>query len=463
MSEFDLLVIGSGPSGQRAAIQAAKLGKRVAVIEQRAVVGGVTAHTGTIPSKTLREAVLYLSGWRQKGFYGQGYRVKEAITIEDLIHRLELTVQQQIEIIQHQLHRNGVAVVEGQAKFVGPHELLVENGSDAEIHLKGEKIIVATGTIPRRPDNIPFDDRLVIDSDGILNMDRVPRSLTVVGAGVIGIEYASILSALDIKVTVIDGRDSMLGFLDEEIVDELKHDLRDRGITLRLGEQVDRVDITANDKIIAHLASGKRVSSELMMVAAGRHGATDSLELDAAGLGADASGRLKVDQQFQTAVPHIYAVGDVIGFPALASTSAEQGRRAACHALKLPVQTTTESFPFGIYAVPEISTVGKTEHELKADGIPYEIGIARLRETARGQIMGLRQGVLKLLFGLEEPRPLLGVHIIGEGATELVHIGQSVLSLGGGLGYFLETVFNYPTLAEAYKIAALDAHNRIGH
>lgn len=461
MESVDLAVIGSGPSGQRAAVQAAKLGKRVVVIEQSTVVGGVTAHTGTIPSKTLREAVLYLSGWRQRGFYGQTYQVKDAITIDDLIHRLQLTVQQQIQVIQHQLHRNGITILEGAGSFVDANTLQIVDQRGIETRLHAKHIIVATGTIPRRPDNIPFDDRVILDSDAILELDRIPRSLAVIGAGVIGTEYATIFCTLDTKTTLIDGREDMLGFLDAEIVDELKHDMRNRGITLRLGESVKRVERSPEGRAITVLESGKRVTSDLVMVAAGRQGATAELGLAQAGLETDTAGRLSVNENYQTKVPHIYAVGDVIGFPALASTSAEQGRRASCHAFGQGVQGTCENFPFGIYAVPEISTVGATEHQLRSDGIAYEIGIARLRETGRGHIMGLQEGMVKLLFGLDDNKPLLGAHIIGEGATELIHIGQSVISLNGGLNYFMETVFNYPTLAEAYKIAALDAWNRI--
>jgi NAD(P) transhydrogenase len=460
MQHFDMLIIGSGPGGQRAAIQAAKLGKKVAVVERREIVGGVTAHTGTIPSKTLREAVLFLCGWREKGFYGRNYRVKSDITVDDLMQRLTATTKQQIEIVQHQLMRNGVTVLNGAASFVDANTVRLVDVAGHETLCRATIIVVATGTVPTRPADIPFDDERIIDSDGILGLKEIPRTMAVIGAGVIGVEYATIFSALDTKITVIDGRSTMLDFVDTDIVDAFRHDLQDRGIALRLGEEVDRVEKRADGRAVTHMKSGRRVVADLVMVAAGRVGATGDLELGRAGLTADDRGRLKVDEHLRTDVPHIYAVGDVIGFPALASTSAEQGRKAACHAFGIQADGTADLFPFGIYAVPEISIVGRTEQQLRSKGVPFESGVARFRETARGQIQGGNEGMLKLLFGLEDQR-LLGVHILGEGATELIHIGQAVMAHGGGLDYFINSVFNYPTLAEAYKTAALDAWNRI--
>jgi NAD(P) transhydrogenase len=460
METFDLLVIGSGPGGQRAAIQAAKLGKRAAVIERREIVGGVTAHTGTIPSKTLREAVLYLCGWREKGIYGRSHRVKADITAGDLLERLHITVRHEIEIIQHQLSRNGVQVISGLAKFLDPHTVQVTNATGHTADYRAKAIVIATGTVPHRPSNIPFDDETIIDSDGLLQIKTIPRSMVVIGAGVIGVEYATIFSALDARITLIDSRDTILDFVDGDIVDEFKHDLQSRGIQLRLGEDVERVEKAPDGRVVTHLKSGKRICSDLLMAASGRMGATADLDLDKAGLAADNRGRLTVELTYQTAVPHIYAVGDVIGFPALASTSAEQGRLAACHAFAASEEGATEYFPLGIYSVPEISVVGKTEQQLRKEGIPYETGVARMRETARGQIQGVQEGLLKLLFGLKDHK-LLGAHIVGEGATELIHIGQAVLAHGGTLEYFVGAVFNYPTFAEAYKIAALDAWNRV--
>ncbi len=457
--QYDLLVIGSGPGGKRAAIQAAKLGKKVAIIEGRRVVGGVTVHTGTIPSKTLREAVLYLTGWTQRGLYGHSYRLKQHLTVDDLMQRLEITIRNEVTVIESQLARNGVGTIKGWASFVDANTIEVAPPEGDTMRYTADRIVIAVGTSPARPATVPFDDETIIDSDGILKIKKIPRNLTIVGAGVIGVEYASIFSAMDVHVTLIDGRPNMLEFLDREIVDTLTHGLRNRGVTLRLGEQVKEINKSA-EGIEISLESGKKIRSDLVMYAAGRTGCTAGLKLENAGLDADSRGRIKVDKNFATAVPNIYAVGDVIGFPSLASTSMEQGRVAACHAFGKPAPSVPEHFPFGIYSIPEISMVGATEHELTAANIPYEVGIARFRETARGQILRLEEGMLKLLFSLED-RKLLGVHIIGEAGTELVHIGQAVLSLGGTLEYFVNTVFNYPTLAETYKIAALDAYNKM--
>lgn len=457
--QYDLLVIGSGPGGKRAAIQAAKLGKKVAIIEGQRVVGGVTVHTGTIPSKTLREAVLYLTGWTQRGLYGHSYRLKQHLTVDDLMQRLEITIRNEVTVIESQLARNGVGTIKGWASFVDPHTIEVTPPEGDTLRYTADRIVIAVGTRPSRPASVPFDDATIIDSDGILKIRKIPRNLTIVGAGVIGVEYASIFSAMDVHVTLIDGRPNMLEFLDREIVDTLTHGLRNRGVTLRLGEQVKEINKSA-EGIEIKLESGKQIRSDLVMYAAGRTGSVEGLKLENAGLEADNRGRIKVDKNFATTVPHIYAVGDVIGFPSLASTSMEQGRVAACHAFNKAAPSVPEHFPFGIYSIPEISMVGATEHELTAANIPYEVGIARFRETARGQILRLEEGLLKLLFSLED-RKLLGVHIIGEAGTELVHIGQAVLSLGGTLEYFVNTVFNYPTLAETYKIAALDAYNKM--
>ncbi len=461
MEKFDFIVIGSGPAGQRAAIQAAKLGRSVLLVEDHFRIGGACVHTGTIPSKTLREAVLYLSGWRQRGFYGRSYRVKERITIEDLIQRLDITVRHEIEMLQHKMYRNYVTTRAGRAVFTDPHHIRIQrDGEDGEI-AAGDVILVATGSRPARPPNVSFDAVNVVDSDHLLQMKTLPRNLVVVGAGVIGMEYASMLNALDIGVTVVDGRTDVLSFLDREIVDEFVHHLRDRGVKLRLGETVDSVEDIDENHVMVHLKSGKRVRADMALFASGRVSNTDGLGLEHAGVAVDERGRIAVDEHFRTEVAHIYAAGDVIGFPALASTSMEQGRHAACHAFGGPLlEIREELFPYGIYAVPELSVVGRTEEELRANGVPYESGIARFRETSRGHILGLREGLLKLLFHLETRR-LLGVHIVGEGATELIHIGQAVLAHEGSLDYFVNAVFNYPTLAEAYKIAALDALNKM--
>ena len=460
MHQFDFLIIGSGPAGQRAAIQAAKLGKRVALVERDAEVGGVSLHTGTIPSKTLREAVLYLTGWDQRGLYGRGYRLKKNLTIDDLMQRLHVTLKHETEVIENQLFRNVVAVFTGVASFLDPHHVRVDCPNGDVEEFEAEKILLAVGSRPIRPESVPFDEKTVIDSDGILSLQKLPRSMIVVGGGVIGVEYASIFSTMDVEVTLIDGRDHLLSFLDGEIVDELVHHMRDNGVILRLGETVAGVEHNGDGQVVATLGSGKRLHADLVLYAAGRIGCTLALKLENAGLRADERRRLRVNENFQTTVPHIYAAGDVIGFPALASTSAEQGRYAACHAFGQESPHRSTHFPLGIYSVPEISMIGTSEQELTTKKIPYEVGVARLRETARGQIMGLEEGILKMLFGLADRR-LLGVHILGQGATELIHIGQAVLILEGTLDYFLENVFNYPTLAEAYKIAALDAWNRL--
>ncbi|HWU18855.1 MAG TPA: Si-specific NAD(P)(+) transhydrogenase [Devosia sp.] len=461
MEHYNLVVIGSGPAGRRAAIQAAKLGKSVLVVENRLRLGGVSVHTGTIPSKTLRETVLNLSGWRERGFYGLAYRVKKDIEGKDLGARLRMTLDYEIEVLEHQFARNGVRTFGGMAKFTDANHVTVIDHAGEDHTFGFDFAVIAVGTAPYRPANIPFNDHSVLDSDSLVHEPRVPRSLTVVGAGVIGMEYATIFSALDVPVTLIEPKENYLDFIDREIIEEFTHDLRKRGMTIRLGAKVDKVELDEQGWAIATLTDGRRVRSDMLLYAAGRVGATANLGLDACGVIPDDRGRLKVDPAtFQTQVPNIYAAGDVIGFPSLASTSMEQGRIAALHAFGASMPPAPQFFPYGIYAVPEISTVGLTEQQVRAAGTPYECGVARFRETSRGHIMGLQSGMMKMIFALDT-RKLLGVHIVGEGATELIHIGQAVLNLGGTLDYFVENTFNYPTLAEAYKIAALDAWNRM--
>lgn len=460
MEKFDLFVLGTGPAGQRAAVQAAKLGKTVGICERREVVGGVCINTGTVPSKTFREAVLYLSGLTQKRMYGYGYAVKEKITIEDLLFRCDSVVKREIEVIRAQMRRNGISLLTGAASFVDPHHLTV-TGALSTVAVEADKILIATGTTPAPPPGVPVDGESVIDSDGILTLKSLPKSLTVVGAGVIGVEYASMFAALGVHVTIIDKRPRLLEFLDGEITEALQYTLRSMDCTLRLGEDVASVAVEAPHRAVAILKSGKKIVSELVLYSIGRLGATGELNLAAAGLAADDRGRLKVNAHYQTDVPHIYAAGDVIGFPSLASTSLEQGRLASCHAFGAPCRSMPELFPFGIYAIPEISMVGRTEQDLTAAGIPYETGLAHYREIARGAILGDDTGLLKLLFH-RETRKLLGVHIIGTAATMLVHIGQAVLAFDGTIDYFIDTVFNYPTFAECYKVAALDGQNKLG-
>ncbi|MDK1492279.1 Si-specific NAD(P)(+) transhydrogenase [Sinorhizobium sp. 7-81] len=462
MNQFDLIVIGSGPAGRRGAIQAAKLGKKVLVIEQGKRVGGVSVHTGTIPSKTLRETALNLSGWRERGFYGRSYRVKQEISAEDLRRRLIITLNHEVEVLEHQFARNRVQHIRGRASFVDPTTIEVVKEDGESIPVSATSILLAVGTKPFRPDYIPFDGKTVVDSDELLDIEELPRSLVVIGAGVVGIEYATIFSALDTQVTVIDPKTTMLDFIDKEIVEDFIYQLRDRNMKLNLSQKAEKVERLEDGKVLLTLDNGRKITTEMVLFAAGRIGATDALNLPAAGLEADSRGRLKVNPEtFQTSVPNIYAAGDVVGFPSLASTSMEQGRVAARVAVGAIAKEPQKYFPYGIYAVPEISTCGLSEEEVKERGIPYECGIARFRETSRGHIMGLDSGLLKMIFSLKTRR-LLGVHIIGEGATELVHIGQAVLNLKGTVEYFVENTFNYPTLAEAYKIAGLDAWNRMG-
>jgi NAD(P) transhydrogenase len=460
MHDYDLIVIGSGPAGRRAAVQAAKLGKSVLVIDRGRRVGGVSVHTGTIPSKTLRETVLNLTGWRERGFYGRAYRVKKDIASEDLNARLGMTLNHEVDVLEHQFARNGVRILHGAARFIDKHLIEVLGPGGERSVVGGAKIFIAVGTRPYRPAHVPFDRRSIFDSDEILGLERLPRSLTVVGAGVIGVEYATIFSALDVPVTLVEARQSFLDFIDRELIEEFVHDLRDRGMTIRLGQPVEKITLEDGAPVVT-LEGGRRIRSDMLLYAAGRVGAVDDLGLEAIGVAADERGRIKVDPKtLQTKVRHIYAGGDVIGFPSLASTSMEQGRIAACHAFDVSPPPPPEYFPYGVYSVPEISTVGMSEEEVRARGIPYECGVARFRETSRGHIMGLSTGMMKLIFSIRTRR-LLGAHILGEGATELIHIGQAVLNLKGTVDYFIENTFNYPTLAEAYKIAGLDAWNRM--
>jgi len=462
--DYDMLVIGSGPAGQRAAIRSAKLGKRTALIERKGVLGGVCINSGTIPSKTLREAVIYLSGYRLRSVYGESYTVKQNITVEDLLFRTEYVVRHEIDVTRHQLMRNGVEMINAEAAFVDPHALLLAMvDHSGERTVTAANVVIAVGTEATRDPKIPFDGENIFVSDDILTLKKLPRTLAVIGAGVVGCEYASIFAALGIRVTLIDRARRLLPFVDAEVIEALDYHLRESRMILRFGEFVSGVELAqvgADSRVKIHLASGKEIVAEKALYSIGRTGATARLNLQAAGLKADERGRLKVNEHYQTEVPHVYAAGDVIGFPSLASTSLEQGRLAACYAFGAEAKSTPELFPYGIYTIPEISYVGKNEEELTQANVPYELGKAHYREIARGQIIGDSIGMLKLLFD-RQSRALLGVHIIGESASELVHIGQAVMSLGGTIDYFVNTVFNYPTLAECYKNAALDGVNRL--
>ncbi|WP_434743449.1 Si-specific NAD(P)(+) transhydrogenase [Micromonospora sp. SH-82] len=459
MYDFDLLVLGSGPSGQKAAIAAAKLGRRVAIVDRRDMLGGVCINTGTVPSKTLREAVLYLTGLSQRDLYGSSYRVKDEITVGDLAARTQHVISRQTDVIRNQLARNRITMLTGTGRFADPHSVWVDTEGGRATRVTFDKAVVAAGTRPARPDSVDFDDRTIVDSDGVINLEAIPRSMVVVGAGVIGMEYASMFAALGTKVTVVERRERMLDFCDEEVVESLKYHLRDLSVTFRFGEEVATVE-KHEKAALCTLKSGKKIVADTVMYSAGRQGQTDDLDLPAAGLEADRRGRISVDAHYRTAVDNIYAVGDVIGFPALASTSMEQGRLAAQHAFGEPGRAMHELQPIGIYTIPEISFVGKTEEQLTESSTPFEVGIGRYRELARGQIVGDSYGMLKLLVSPADGR-LLGVHLFGTQATEIIHIGQAVMGLGGTVDYLIDTVFNYPTLAEAYKVAALDAANKI--
>lgn len=458
--DYDLIIIGSGPSGRAAAIQAGKLQRRVLVIDRKDRLGGVSVHTGTIPSKTLRETVLNLSGWRERSFYGRSYRVKDQIRAEDLKARLHMTLDHEVDVLEHQFNRNHVETLNGLARFTGPHEVEVATDAGETMRLTATKFLIATGTKTYRPDYVPFNGKTVVDGDDFLEMASIPRSLCVIGAGVIGVEYATMFSALDVRVTLIEPRDSFLDFIDKTLIHDFTHQIRENGVDLRLGSAVEKIE-DAGSHVEVTLDNGRHVRAEMLLFAAGRMGATSALNLEAVGIETDHRDRISVDRKtYQTSVPHIYATGDVIGHPSLASTSLQQGRVAACHALETPTLPESPWYPYGIYSVPEISTCGMSEEELQERGIPYEVGVARFRETSRGHIMGLEHGMLKMLFSLKTRR-VLGVQIVGEGATELIHIAQAVLNLKGTVDYFVQNTFNYPTLAEAYKIAGLDAFNRM--
>ncbi len=460
MSRYDLIVVGSGPAGRSGAIQAAKLGSRVLVVERGRRVGGVSVHTGTIPSKTLRETILNLSGWRERNFYGRAWRAKADIDTGDLKLRLRKTLEYEVEVLEHQFARNRVETRRGEAKFVSADSIEVVGADRTRMVYTADRFLITTGTRPFRPDYVPFNGRNVIDSDEIIELSFVPGSAIVVGAGVIGVEYATMLQALDIRTTLIEPRKSFLDFIDRTLIAEFTAIIRDMGLDLRLGTGVTAID--ASDRSVrVQMDTGRQVRADMLLFAAGRLGATDSLNLKACGIDVDHRGRIEVDRgTFRTCRPNIYAAGDVIGFPCLASTALQQGRVAASHALDGPSIRQSPWFPYGIYSVPEMSTCGMSEEELRERGIGYEVGVARFRETSRGHIMGVDHGFLKILVSLKTRR-LLGVQIVGEGATELIHIAQAVLDLKGTVDYFVENTFNYPTLAEAYKIAGLDAWNRM--
>ena len=459
-AKYDLVVIGSGPSGQRAAVAASKMKKRVAVVESRAVVGGVCVNTGTIPSKTMREAVLHLSGYNYRSVYGINYRVKERITMADLAFRVQAVIKTEVDVTEAQLSRNGIDIVHGIASFVDANHVRVQ-GLSGDTTIEGERIIIAVGTKPAASPKVPINGRTIINSDQVLELPALPKSMIVVGGGVIGVEYTCMFSTLGVRVTLIEKRAKLLEFADQEIVESLSYHLRDSRVTMRLGEEVSSVEELPDGTVVANLESKKRVSGDALLYAVGRQGAIEDLNLAAAGIEADNRGRIPVDEHYQTKVPHIYAVGDVVGFPSLASVSMEQGRIAASRVFgDHAAQSDPSFYPYGIYSIPEISFIGKTEEQLTDEDVPYEVGMAYYREVARGQIRGDTTGRLKLIFH-RDTRKILGIHIIGEGASELVHIGQAVMALDGTINYFIDAVFNYPTLAECYKVAAFNGIGRL--
>jgi len=462
MRKFDCLVIGSGPGGQKAALQAAKLGKKVAIIERSPYIGGAGIHTGTLPSKTLREVAMFLAGFKQRAVFGFQFTLGREVTLSELMYRKTEVIRKQMEVIIAQFTRNNVEIIYGEASFAGPNTLAVRREGASAEELTADTIIIAVGSRPARPEAVPFDADHIYDSDTLLKLDKIPSNLAIIGGGVIGCEYACIFASLGVKVSLVEKKDALLSFADSEIVSSLMFWMRHSGVTLRLGEKVVDIVVEKPGRVVTHLESGKVIISEKLFYTMGRTGNTASLGLDAVGIEIVKHGQIEVNESYQTVVPHIYAIGDVIGFPSLASTSMEQGRRAVCHAFGAEGQTCTVGslLPFGIYTIPEISMVGETEQGLTEKGVPYETGTAYFSDVARGQIIGDVHGMLKLLFD-RNTRLLLGVHIIGERASELIHIGQAVMNYGGPVDYFKDTVFNYPTLSDAYKEAALNGLNKL--
>ncbi len=472
MRKFDVIVIGSGPGGQKAAIQASKLGKSVAVIEKNPFLGGAGLHTGTLPSKTLRETAVFLSGFKERAVFGYQFAPGRDLTLSELMYRKSEVIRKQMGVIIEQFSRNNVEVIYGDASFTGQGRLAVTDGGGKTTELSGTVIIIATGSIPARPLDVPFDKDHIYDSDSILGIENLPASLAIIGGGVIGCEYSCVFATLGIKITLVEKKKRLLTFADEEIVSSLMYWMRNSGITLRLDEEVVSIAVEAEAKgksghafapVVTKLKSGKVITSEKLLYTMGRVGNTRGLNLGAIGVKTDERGHILVNESFETAAPRVYAIGDCIGFPSLASTSMEQGRKAACHAFSVS-GTTCEvplgAMPYAIYTIPEISMVGENEEGLTVKGIPYEVGCAFFKEVARGQIIGDTHGMVKLLFH-RESRKLLGVHIIGEKASELIHIGHAVLNYGGTIDYFKDVVFNYPTLSDAYKEAALNGINKL--
>ncbi|HEU4643796.1 MAG TPA: Si-specific NAD(P)(+) transhydrogenase [Gemmatimonadaceae bacterium] len=456
MAPYDMVVIGAGPAGEKGAAQAAYFGKRVCVVERAPRPGGAAINTGTIPSKTLRETALYFSGLRQRGLYGVDYTVKPDITVADFMFRERNVVESEWALIEENLRRHGIDVVHGTARFEDAHTLLAEAPGGGTRRLSGDVMLIATGSRPVRPATIPFDDAVVVDSDSILRLARMPSRLIVVGGGVIGCEYACIFAALGVRVTLLNARERLLTQLDADIGDALRERMMTRlGIDVRLGADV--ASIAVRDALATvTLADGSALDAECVLYSIGRAGCTEGLGLERAGVALGTRGFIPVDERFRTSVPNIYAAGDVIGFPALASTSMEQARVAVCHAFDLRYKEhVSPVLPYAVYTIPEVSSVGETEDGARAKGLSHAVGRASYRLNPRGQIIGDVDGMIKLVFRPEDLR-LLGVSIIGEGAAELIHVGMACLAFGGTIDFFIQSVFNYPTLADAYKYAAYD-------
>jgi NAD(P) transhydrogenase len=459
--DYDLVVIGSGPAGQKAAISAAKQGKQVVVIERAGMIGGASVHSGTIPSKTVRDAVLYLTGFNERAFYGQDYRLREHISREEIANRVRTIVTRETHLVRSQFSRNRVVELDGTGRFLDPHTVEIASASGTPTVVQGNYILIACGTRPAQSASIPIDGKRIVDTDRLPEISDLPREIIVIGGGIVGLEYASMFAALEIRVSLIEQRPQILEFVDREIVEALLYHLRELEVVFRLGEKVVAVESDeSRNRVTARLESGKTVRGDALLYAVGRQGNTESLNLAAAGLEADTRGRLKVNEFFQTAVPNIYAAGDVIGFPALAATSMEQGRLATAHMFGGSSTPHASLMPYGIYTIPEIAMIGQTEEQLTGAAIPYETGVARYEELAKAEMLGDTTGMLKLLFHPETLK-LLGIHAIGQRATEIIHIGQAVLAFGGTVEYFRDAVFNYPTLAEAYKVAALNGLNKL--
>ncbi|HRH43614.1 MAG TPA: Si-specific NAD(P)(+) transhydrogenase [Pyrinomonadaceae bacterium] len=460
MEHFDVIIIGSGPAGEKAAAQAAYIGKKVLIIEKEPVVGGAMVNTGTLPSKTLRETSLFFSGKKQRGMYGIEFNFGKQITVQDLMFRKNFIIKKEIEMINENLAKHKVKQVQGTAYFIDEHTIGIDGSAEK---FRGDFILIAVGTYPFRPNTIPFEEEQVYDSDEILHMIKIPESMVIIGAGVIGCEYACMFAALGIEITLIEPRDSILPFIDGEISQLLVDEMKLLGVKFIFNDSVEKVEMK-NGMCETYLKSGEVLTSETHLWAAGRVGNTAKLKLENIGLAANNRGQLEVNEHYQTKIPHIYAAGDVIGFPSLASTSMEQGRVAMCHAFDFRYKDRMAALlPYGIYTIPEVSMVGMTEEEAKRKNIDYEVGISRYADHPRGQIIGNERGMLKLIFAKADKK-LLGVHVIGDNAAEIIHIGMMVMHFEGTIDAFISSVFNYPTLSDIYKYATYDGlGNLSGH